>query len=82
MVEVVARINPYRKSLRKKKDSFNSLIAEIQKFETLWGADYAPKNDILCHRSCKFDRLVLIWEGFLGVCFEENYPPPPSLIPV
>ena len=28
----------------------------VQKFETLWGAEYAPKNDILYHRLCKLDR--------------------------
>ena len=40
---------------------FKSLIADdtqlVQKFETLRGAEYAPKNDILYHRSCKLDRL-------------------------
>ena len=45
----------------KGKASFKSLIADdtqlVQKFETLWGAEYAPKNDILYHRSCKLDRL-------------------------
>ena len=45
----------------KRKASFKSLIADdtllVQKFETLWGAEYAPKNDILYHRSCKLDRL-------------------------
>ena len=64
MVEVVARINTYRKSLRKKKISVKSLTADdtqlVHKFDTLWGADYAPKNDILYHRSCKLDRLTLI----------------------
>ena len=40
--------------------SFKSLmIAEdtqiVQRFETLWGAEYAPKDDILW--SCKLDRL-------------------------
>ena len=45
----------------KEKASFKSLIADdtqlVQKFETLWGAEYAPKNDILYHRSYKLDRL-------------------------
>ena len=45
----------------KRKASFKSLIADdtqlVQKFETLWGAEYAPKNDILYHRSCNLDRL-------------------------
>ena len=45
----------------KGKASFKSLIADdtqlLQKFETLWGAEYAPKNDILYHRSCKLHRL-------------------------
>ena len=48
----------------KGKASFKSLIADdtqlVQKFETWgWGggADYAPENDILYHRSCKLDRL-------------------------
>ena len=44
----------------KGKASFKSLIANdtqlVQKFET-WGAEYAPKNDILYHRSCKLDKL-------------------------
>ena len=35
----------------KGKTSFKSLIADdtqfVQKFETLWAAEYAPKNDIL-----------------------------------
>ena len=42
MVEVVARINTYRKSLGMEK---LYLIADdtqlVQKFETLWGAEYA-----------------------------------------
>ena len=41
------------------KGSFKSLIANdtqlVQKFEP-WGAEYAPKNDILYHRSCKLDK--------------------------
>ena len=45
----------------KGKASCKSLIADdthlVQKFETLWGAEHAPKNDILYHRSCKLDRL-------------------------
>ena len=45
----------------KGKAKFKSLMADdtqlVQKFETLWGAEYAPKNDILYHRSCKLDRL-------------------------
>ena len=45
----------------KEKASFKSLLAHdnqlVQKFETLWGADYAPKYDILYHRLCKLDRL-------------------------
>ena len=38
----------------KGKPSFKRLIADdiqlVQKFETLWGAEYAPKNDIIHHR--------------------------------
>ena len=45
----------------KGKASFKSLIADdaqlVQKFETSWGAEYAPKNDILYQRSCKLDIL-------------------------
>ena len=45
----------------KGKASFKSLIADdtqlVQKFETLRDAEYAPKNDILYHRSCKLDIL-------------------------
>ena len=45
----------------KGKASFKSLTADdyqlVQKYETLWRAEYAPKNDILYHRSCKLDRL-------------------------
>ena len=36
---------------------FDSRWYSVQKFETLRGAEYAPKNDILYHRSCKLDRL-------------------------
>ena len=48
MVEAVARINTYRKPVR---------MERLQKFEILWNVEYAPKNDILHHRSCKLDRL-------------------------
>ena len=45
----------------KGKASFKSLIADdtqlVQNFETLWVAEYPPKNDLLYHRSCKLDRL-------------------------
>ena len=45
----------------KGKASFKSLIADdtqlFQKFETLWGGEYAPKNDILYHRSRKLANL-------------------------
>ena len=45
----------------KGKASFKSMIADntqlVQKFETLRGAEYDPKNDIPYHRSCKLDKL-------------------------
>ena len=45
----------------KGKTLFKSLKADdtqlVQKFETLWGAEYAPNNDILYQRSNKLDRL-------------------------
>ena len=46
----------------KGKASFKSLIADdtqlVQKFETLWGAEYAPNNDILYNSYLyKLDRL-------------------------
>ena len=31
-------------------------IQLVQKFEKLWDAEYALKNDILDHRSCKLDK--------------------------
>ena len=44
----------------KGKASFKTLIADgiqlVQKFEKLWDAKYALKNDILDHRSCKLDK--------------------------
>ena len=45
----------------KGKASFKSFIADdtqlVQKFETLWGAEYAPKDDILNQRSFNLDKL-------------------------
>ena len=42
--------------------SFKSLIADdmfqsVQKFDTLWGAEYGPKSDILYYRLSKLNRL-------------------------
>ena len=49
------------KITEKGKASFKSLIADdtqlLQKLETIWCIEYAPKNDILYQRSCKLDRL-------------------------
>ena len=54
-MEVVARLNTYRKLLRREKGkaSFKSLIAD----DTQLAAEYGPKDDILYQRSCKLDKL-------------------------